>query len=512
VKFCLSRWMGLEPGGGELSKREDVQTEIGRNWRRRLACIIRSRGTNWRLPKRVRQFVAGESGSILVITAVSMFVLVAVLGFAIDAGHFRNVQRQLQRAADAAALAGALEIRVCGNTSNCPVMQSAAQDALVENGLSAGTFLTQCTGTPAPSGVTLMVDNPTCTNGSDPNAQNDNYVEAVVTEQVPTYFMSLLGIPSAQVSARAEAMRGGGPCIYALNKTGAAIVVVAGVIVKSNCDIVDESASSDALTCVVGFFMQAPSVNITGNPASLLCLGDTVPHTGVPVPTPADPLAYLPAPDSANASCGSSTGSPYFGSSQPVSILLGGNYVFNPGVYCGGISITAALLSNITFNPGTYVLRDTGGLLGLSVGGLNITASALSTITGNGVTFYNEGPNTGFAVTEPVTNSSILSLNNFNLSAPSSGEYTGVLFFQAHDVTAPDTFLVSTLDGGNFQGAVYAPDASVNYGVSALSSAYNILVAGNINFLAPVASVFGNNYASLQGGSPLNGNIATLAQ
>jgi Flp pilus assembly protein TadG len=460
----------------------------------------------------VRRFLAAESGNILAITAVSMFVLVAVLGFAIDVGHFRCVQRQLQRAADAAALAGALEVRVCGNVSNCSVMQSAAQNAIAENGLTAGTFLTQCTGTVGSSGVTLMLNNPACENSSDPNANNDNYVEAVMTEQVPTYFMSLLGIPSVHVSARAEAMRGGGPCIYALNKTGAAIVIVAGVIVKSNCDIVDESSSTNALACVVGLFMYAPAVNITGTPASLLCLGDTVPHTGVPVPTPADPMAYLPAPDNATASCGASTASPYYGSSQPVNIVLGGNVVFNPGVYCGGISITAALLSNITFNPGMYVLRDTTGLLGSSAGGLNITITALSNITGNGVTFYNEGPSTGFNVTEPVTNNSILSLNTFNLSAPNSGEYTGVLFFQSHGDTAPDTFLVSALDGGNFQGAVYAPDAAVNYAVSAVSSAYNILVADNINFLAPVASVFGNNYAWLEGGSPLNGNTATLVQ
>jgi hypothetical protein len=56
------------------------------------------------------------------------------------------------------------------------------------------------------------------------------------------------------------------------------------------------------------------------------------------------------------------------------------------------------------------------------------------------------------------------------------------------------------------------PDGSVNYGVGALSSAYNILVAKDINLLATVASSFGNDYSSLSGGSPLNGDNATLIQ
>jgi len=181
-------------------------------------------------------------------------------------------------------------------------------------------------------------------------------------------------------------------------------------------------------------------------------------------------------------------------------------------VYCGGISITAALASNITFNPGTYVLRDATGLLGIKTGGLSITLTALSTITGNGVTFYNEGPTTGFSITEPIAGGSIVSLNNVNLTAPSSGDYSGILFFQQRGVTAPATFLANLVEGSNMQGTIYVPDGIVNYGVSALSSSYNGLVAKDINFLASVASVFGDDYSSLAGGSPLRGNNVQLVQ
>ncbi len=459
-----------------------------------------------------RWIEADESGSILIATALWMVFLLGFLGLAVDFGHVLYVKRNLQKAADAAALAAAIEVRTCGATTNCAAMQTAAQSALAENGLSATTTLTNCSGT-AGSGITLTVNNPVCSNSGDPNLGKSNYAETKVSEAVPTYFARFVGVTSIDVSARAEAAHGiGGPCIYALDPTGPAITIVAGVIVNSRCGVVDESTSSNALTCVVGAFLYAPRIQISGGTSGLLCLATATPLTNVPAPTPRDPLAYLPAPSQANSACGSSNASPYSDSSKAVNIVLGGNVTFNPGVYCGGISITAALLSNITFNPGTYVLRDATSILGVTSGGLKITLSLLTTITGNGVTFYNEGPTGGFSIAEPVSGGSLLSLGNVALIAPSSGTYTGILFYQAPGVTVSGLFLANLLTASDLQGAIYLPSASVSYGVSAGSSAYNILVAKDINLTVAVASSFGDDYSSLQGGSPLNGDNATLIQ
>ncbi len=458
------------------------------------------------------RLVSDESGTVLALTALCLVVILAILAFAVDVGNFRYVKRNLQNAADAAALAAALEARTCGTTSACTAMQAAAQNALSENGLTTTTTLTNCSGT-AGSGVTLTVNNPPCALSSDPNKGKTNFAEAIVQENVKTYFASLVGMSSVNVVARAEAARGvGGPCIYALDPTGPAITILAGVIVNSRCPVVDESSSSNSLQCIVGVFLYAPKISLSGGADGLLCLATSSPQTYVPAPNPRDPLAYLPAPSTANNSCGTSTGSPYTGSSSAVNVVLGGNVTFNPGVYCGGINITAALLSNITFNPGTYILRDGTGLLGITQGGLNINLNELTNITGNGVMFYNEGAQGSLSVTEPVTGGSILSLGNVNLTAPSSGEYAGILFFQAHGVTSSGVFLASLLDKSNLQGAIYLPDASVSYGVSAISSSYNILVAKDIHLNAVVASSFGNDYSSLQGGSPLNGNDVALVQ
>jgi Flp pilus assembly protein TadG len=453
-----------------------------------------------------------ESGAILAITALCLVLFLSILGFGIDFGHLLFVKRSMQNAADAAALAAALEARSCSGTSNCTAMQSAAEDALTENGFTATTTLTNCTGS-AGSGVTLTINTPPCAVSNDPNTGKSNYAEAIVSEPVPTYFASLMGLKSVTVTTRAEAAHGlGGPCIYALNPTGPAITIIAGIIVKSRCAIVDESTSSNALSCVVGAFLYAPRISVSGGSRSLLCLAASTPQTYVPAPNPPDPLAYLPAPSTAGNACGTSTSSPYYGSSSAVNVTLGGNVVFNPGVYCGGISITAALLSNITFNPGTYILKDGSGLLGITSGGLNITLNELTSITGTGVTFYNEGTQGSISVVEPISGGSLLSLSNISLSAPTTGTYAGILFFQAHGSTPTGVFAANLINNSKLEGAIYLPDADVSYGVSALSSAYNILIAKDIHLNVAIGSSFGDDYSSLSEGSPLNGDNVSLVQ
>jgi Flp pilus assembly protein TadG len=457
------------------------------------------------------RILSGEGGSVLVMAALSLVFMMVILGFAVDVGRLRQVKCNVQNAADAAALAAAIEVRNCGNTSNCASMQSAVQDAMAENGMTATAMLSNCSGT-AGSGVTVTVNNPPCAIASDPNRGMTNYAEAIVTEQVTMMFARFAGMQTVTVSARSEAGRGlGGPCVYALDSSGAAIVVIGGTV-QASCGVVDESTSSNALSCVLGATIYAPRISVSGGSDSLPCLATSKPRTNMPPPTPRDPLAYLPAPPTANDPCGTSTHSPYSGSSSAVNLLLPGSVIFNPGVYCGGISATASLLSTITFNSGTYILRDGPGLLGITQGGLQLTLTLLSSVTGSGVTFYNQGPTGNFSVVEPISGGSIISLSNINLTAPTSGTYGGVLFFQAHGVTSAGTILANLMAPSNMQGATYLPDAAVTYSVSSVSATYSILVAKDIYLTLPLSTSFANDYSTLQGGSPLTGDNVRLVE
>jgi Flp pilus assembly protein TadG len=456
--------------------------------------------------RNTKRFVANESGQVLILTAVCMVVIISFVGLVIDTGHLFYAERRLQTAAYAAALAAGLEIHVCGNLNPCLAMQTAVQSSLAESGYTGSTFLQNCA--TSTNALTITLNTPPCALGSaDPNYAKKGYAEIVITQQVSNYFMWIVGFKSLRVKARSEATRAlASSCIYALDPTASATFSISIALgINSQCGIEVESSSPAAFACLIGLGISAPYINVHGGAAGLLCPISQL-KTSTQLPSPLDPLAYLPKPTI--GACGSGVGNVYYGSSQAVNILLAGTYVFNPGVYCGGISMTAAVLANVTFNPGVYILTTGPGLLGVPSGGLNLTVSLLSNIQGQGVTFYNYGPFGSISITAPAA----LGLSNFTLIAPTSGIYGGVLFFQDPGNTSTGTFVASLIGAGKLEGAIYLPNASVSYGVSALSSAYTILVARSIQFNVSILSRFGNDYSSLDTGSPLLGNRASIIQ
>ena len=441
-----------------------------------------------------------ENGQTTVFTAICMLVLISFLGLTIDFGHLRQVRRQMQTAADAAAIAAGLEIRVCGAATNCSAMNTAAQNALAENGLTGSTVIDNCSGSAA-GGLVVMINTPPCALGSgDPNAGRSGYVEVEVTQTVRTYFARIAGFDNVPVTARSEVRRGGSPCIYALDPSGVgAITAAAGI--NSTCSIVDESSSPLAAACAAGLFA-APKIMITGGALGLLCASPTKVQTGVATPSPADPLAYLPKPVMPN--CGSSTKSPFHGAPGVLAITqLSGPVVLYPdGAYCGGITIAAN--SNVTLMPGTYTIRSTS-ILGLPLAG-GLTVSALSQVTGSGVTFYNYGP-TG-SILFPATDVLGL-LGNIHLSAPTSGNYKGILFFQDPGNSSLATIAASSSLGSHLEGGFYLPSATLSYAVATPAS-YTILVAKDLIFAATLT--LNSDFSSLENGSPINGDDVQLIQ
>src|SRR5580658_9942869 len=101
-----------------------------------------------------------QAGQALVFVALGLVVVLAFLGFGIDFGYYRFMQRQLQSAADAGAVAGALEVPACGATPGCSTMQNAVTTALSENGFSGATVNTgSCPAAPITS-LQVYVNNP----------------------------------------------------------------------------------------------------------------------------------------------------------------------------------------------------------------------------------------------------------------------------------------------------------------------------------------------------------------
>jgi len=210
---------------------------------------------------------------------------------------------------------------------------------------------------------------------------------------------------------------------------------------------------------------------------------------------------------SSPTTCGTSTSSPYYGSSAQVKTVSGQTYVMHPGTYCGGISITNA--ATVVFTPGIYTLTSA-----VSPGGLTIDSSA--SVTANGVGFYNYGPSGGINI----TNNFFTTGNGVTLTAPNSSTscsgctaaWQGVLFYQDPQNVAAAQVVGSSTYNIAISGTAYFPKATVNYAMDN-SPDYNLLVANQINFgvnwAGWIGAFFHHNFQRLNNRSPLRGTGGT---
>ncbi len=447
-----------------------------------------------------------ESGQALIPAVMLMVGVLGFVGLAVDVGQMRLTARQLQTAADAAAVAGAIQISACGGVPGCSVMRASVTSALVENGISNSTLGVNCSSSTG-SGIVVSLNNAPCALGSstnDPNYGDVTYVETVLSKAQPTYFAALFGITTMKLSARAEAgVKSPSACMYALDAVGSgALTVLPSANIESpNCGIVVESSRSAAISCASSSSISASQISVVGSHLSFPCLIHPGP-VAINMPGTPDPLAYLPKP--AVGGCGSSTASPYMGAKYPVVAARGGNIIFYPGTYCGGISIPTT--ATVTFMPGTYILTSWNGSNGLSV-------SCGATVNGSGTMFYNYGPSGSIRMLASSGASS--GGGGVHLTAPVGGPYSGILFFQDPGNTAAATLIGTSNWNTVLEGAFYFPSAMVNYAFDGVVN-YSVLVARDITFPGTAGIVAGannkNDFSSLSNGSPLQKTIPVLVQ
>lgn len=458
-----------------------------------------------------------DSGQTLVFVALAMPVLLGFLGIGFDMGYMRFMKRQVQMAADAAAIAGADEITSCTSPGCAPLTTAAVAAVSKDNSFPSVTQSTNCTPVPGTGATLVVVNNPPSCLASDPHNGNDSYVETIVARNVPTFFTKIFGFNSATITARAEGGLGGGSsCVFALDQaaSGALTNVLAGF--TSSCGVVVESNSGSAFNCFLGIF-NAPYIGVVGGDGFPLCLfGGASPSTGIKDPNPTDPLAYRQAAMKAAApsptTCGTSTTSPYTGHSGGL-LTITSAATLNPGTYCGGISINPG--ANVTLTPGIYTLTSTSA----SNGGLTVYAG--TTVSGGGgVAFYNSNIRNGSAVAGPNGGVNFVcsscTAGSVVLTAPTSGPFEGILFFQDPGNTSSSVVVGSATYNTQLTGTSYFPSASVTFAFD-ISVDYNDLVAKDITFgvqwnSTTIATNSYNNYSTLANGSPLKGTVGLLAE
>ncbi len=408
--------------------------------------------------------MAGKNNKrgVVLLTAVGMmFVLLAFVGLAFDVGYMQWSRRRAQTAADAAALAAAWAVE------QGDAVTTSGQNASGDNGFKDST-----------NGITVTINQPPSSGSYTGDA---TAVEAVVSQDAPSFFMRVLGYNTLPVRARAVARAGyATACIYALNPTAKdTLSIGGGAALNLGCGGVSESSDPKAIDIngsTVVTMTNGASLGAVGNYS--VCAGCINPSYALDsgIKNPGDPLSALPMPTYSSQPCFNQTtwslASGVLCTENAVNLTSG---TYQPGVYCGGITVNSSM--DVTFSPGMYIMAGGSGL-----------TFAAGRVRGDGVSFYftdaNGWPCTG--VTGGSVYPGAVSVNSqadAALTAPTTGTYAGILFFGNRFDT---THLANTVinGGSNFKldGAIYFPNTTLSFSGASDANGYMLLIADKINF------------------------------
>ena len=408
-----------------------------------------------------------EQGQTLVMTVFCMAVLLGALGLAVDVGVLLHTRRQMQAAADAAAMAGATELFYNGNnyTNIKAKATTAAQDNLSNAGKTINVDLT-VSPTLNPGGISC----PSC-------------VQVAVSTPNPTIFMSTVNqwmfkatdFNTINVSAMATAGAPGTSkyCMYVMDPDDPDTLWIqgAGKINAPGCGVYVNSDKDSAL-CVTGSAGKSTVSNIDvvgaqdgkGN-----CKGDpgAPVNTGVKPQTPA--IANQGLPDHPEDNCNSgntfdltASGGTLSGDLRSSPQTAGyKNYVCFKNQTCTKGKKPTCTDAPVDLGGGTTTQLGPG----IYVFETGVTVSGNTTVgTGNN-SKTNPQTNANGGATIVVTGTGAFdssTASNFSIWAPAETgyAYNAVAIYQPSADTQ-DMMLQFGSSSSYFNGAIYAPTTSV---------------------------------------------------
>jgi Flp pilus assembly protein TadG len=416
----------------------------------------------------IRKFSNDTSGAVFVYTAAALAVLLGMAGLAVDVGYWYWSQRDIQSAADSAAMSAALEIARGATPAE---IEARARDSASLNGYQHG------------GGSILVTINRPPASGA--YAGDNNYIEAIVQQDQGGFVSSVTHSGDMTIAARAVATLAGAPsCVIALNPAADdAIGVTGNGTVTLDCGAQSNSNSPTAIDQIGNSSITAESIQTVGGYG-----GNNytpMPQTGMPPVE--DPFAYLNPPTVGPCD-------------EPNKVTINaGNHSLDPGVYCGGLEIRNG---NVDLDDGLYILDGVG---------LQITGGA--TVTGDNVTIFIPATATGSMVAGSGLTIFIAGTATVTLTAPTTGPYDGILFYQD---PASDPALGWRLIGGSdmsLGGVLYAPNQDVEFmGDNAGNGTpWTALIADEVDFVGD-AYLSNGNFGAAGVNLPLALSVPSLAE
>jgi hypothetical protein len=360
------------------------------------------------------------------------------MGLGAEVGYWYLKERELQHAADVAAQAAAVRLN---RGDPKPTLDSVALNVATNSGFKK-------------SDGTITVNWPPA---SGPGAGDRTQVEVILSRSLSRAFSSFFATGPVRVGGRAVAkVYGPKICSLALNTTASAALQVkaSSSVTFENCVVGSNSKAnnsyqtggSSSLTgdCIytVGGAQQS------GSSSTTLKVCGTVKTSSPPIPDPyadvAIPTVSTPCVSGAIGSNNVITNVP------PPTVPLPDGTKFRR--YC-----SLSTNGHVTFPAGLYIVEN------------DFTSNGQS-ITGNGATFLVKG-------TVTLAGSVVL-----NLTAPTSGAYSGLVFFGDRDADL-ESVKITGASGSIIQGAVYFPTGKLEYtGSSAAGNGCTQIIANQITF------------------------------
>lgn len=392
----------------------------------------------------MQSFVRDTSGNVAVIFALTSLVLFGLGGVALDYTRAGAARQEMQTALDAAVLGGIAE-------AEAEQVAAAARIYAAERGIAAAAG--EASFTPG----------------------SDGSLTGTARRLVPTTISRILGREDIAVTARSVAV---------LDAETSDVCILLVDPDASQSLLVNSKAAVDAPTCEV-------HVRSTGSPAAIvnsgtsldvkrICVkgGNVIVNGGADPPLEtscdaiADPFAgKLPVVDvPSNCTIANQNYNP----NVPKVSLPAGNVCSTNFNNQTSVSLGPGMLDNINFNgqptinlsPGLYIIRNT------------VIVNSGAKLNGTDVTFYFADANSRIQFNGNVT---------VNLSAPKSGTYSDILFFEPQ-IATKGHWVLNGSAGSSLNGLIYLPSRNViinsvsNVTANRVSMVFNTLIMNAMNW------------------------------
>jgi len=372
-----------------------------------------------------------ERGNALIIFGASLPLLMGAAGLASDTIQWALWKRELQRAADSAAIAG-----VYAKVQGASYSDGVTTDLARNNDISSITISSVSSSSPTSGAYT-----------SDSNA-----VRVLLQAQHALSFSSMFmsAPPIITANATATIVPSGDYCVVSLVNNATTGISVGGTTdVNLGCGMITNSTSMDAAVAFGNSEVDAsPIAAVGGIDASDNWSDDTVllPFTMAQ----ADPFANVNPPTPSG--CQKFSNYDVGNNNKPGGVV---DLSSQTGIICikenGGTPASLEIKGDVKLGAATYVLDATS--LKMTANGAKLSCNGCTIILTSS-TAATDGTSIGGVD---------LSGGTANLVSPESGPYKGISIYQDRRVTTTSTNTINGNAGSSFEGAFYFPKQQLKF-------------------------------------------------